>query len=100
MEASGVELLGLLLPTLVLIATRPVYQGIEGLNVLLGKLPANVKKILVVVVAFLLTKLGTFVGMPLPGDLAGLTPETISAVLSALGAMGVHQISGKRLKGT
>lgn len=86
------ELLGLLLPIIVAFLTRYVYQGVEELLVVLDKLPALGKQLAVVVVAFALTYFSKWLGVEIPLDLGGWTPEIVSAILSALGAFGLHKL--------
>lgn len=87
-----------LLPILVAALTRYVTEGLQSLIAVMDKLPAIVKQIVVVAIAFLLTHLSLALGIPLPESLDGLTPEVVSSILSALGAMGWHQLAkGKKL---
>lgn len=89
------ELIGLLLPVLLVFASRYVYQAVEDLAGIMKRWPVLAKRMSVVVVSFALTKTAVFLGLPLPGDLAGLTPEVILAILQALGAMGLHKLAKK-----
>ncbi len=87
------ELVGLLLPVLLVFATRYIYQAIEKVTLIMESFPVLGKQVSVVVVSFALTKVAVWLGVPLPGDLSGLTPEVILAAITALAAMGMHQLA-------
>ena len=95
MESNINELVGLLLPIVLTFANRYVYQGIEKLTVVMAGFPPLAKQVSVVVASFALTKTAVWLGMSLPGDLSGLTPEVTLAILTALAAMGMHELKKK-----
>lgn len=88
------ELLSLLGPTLVALLTVPIMQGLKSAVTFLDNSPAAVKQIIVVLIAFGLTKLGEFLNLTLPGELTLFTGEDIGALLSAGLSMAIH--AGKK----
>ncbi len=90
------ELAAMLLPAIALWLGRYLYEGIQLLSNLIDKkLPLYVHGLALMVVNWLLLQLGQFVGMSVPTGLDGVTPELATALVIALGQMGLHHQAQK-----
>jgi hypothetical protein len=85
----------LLFPILILAVaalTTTFADGLQRLFAVLDRMPAAAKRILVGVIAVLLTKAYTVLGITdLPTDILGLTGENVAAVVSAFLAFLFHK---------
>ena len=90
---SALALLG---PLVVGIVTVPVFNAIKDAAGFIDGTPAWVKQILVTVVAVVLTFVGKWVGVALPGDLAVFAASDVQALLSAAVAMAIHAGTKRR----
>lgn len=77
-------------PALAGILTVPVLQGLKAAWGRLDHAPAIVKQTIGVVVAFFMVKLGAFLSVSLPGDVALFTGDDIEAAIAAAIAFAVH----------
>ena len=99
---TGNSLLGMLStvltivgPTLVGILTVPAFDLIKAITNLRGKLPAWAQQLLVPLLAYGLTWLGSLTSMVLPETLQLFTGENVSALLSAAMAFGIKAAQKK-----
>lgn len=90
-------LVSMLLPVIAVAAGRYLYEGIQIVSRFVdSNVPAPVHAIVLVVVQFTLIQLAQLLGMPLPEALDAFTLEIVTAVVTALMAMGWHAISNKQ----
>lgn len=87
-----------MLPVLVAFVTPVVYGGIQSVIKAIKTLPDLVQQTLVFVVAYALTWGFQLLGIPAPLGLEGITPDIVSAALSALGSMGIYDLVLKKPK--
>lgn len=81
-----------LVTLLVGVLTAPLFQVIKRLWLAVDRLPAWAKPVLVLVTSFLLTHGAALAGIQLSTDQVGhLTSADVSAILSAILAMLLHQ---------
>lgn len=80
-----------LLPILVAGITTVAFEWLQKAVSLIDALPALAKQVAVVVIAYLLTAAGAFLGVTISTDLAMITPEELSALFSAGVAFIFHQ---------
>ena len=88
------ELLELLGPTLVGLATVPAMSVVKYIVHAIDRLPAAAQQILAVLIAYGLAQLGTLTNLVLPETLHLFSGETVDALLSAAMAFGIH--AGKK----
>lgn len=92
---QAAELLG---PLVAGLLTVPVLGALKRVAGFIDRTPAAVQQLLGVVVAYVLTQLGTALDVVLPGELSLFTGESTEVLLAAAIAFGVH--AGKKARGT
>lgn len=73
------------------LATTVLTQGLKALAAPLARAPDWTKAVIALVVSFAATKLGAFLGAPIPGDLGGVA----AIVVNWAAAMGLHALAKK-----
>lgn len=85
----------LVLP-LVIIAAGALNSVIMGLlkkaSTAISTLNPFAKQAILVVTAFGVTKLATFIGLPLPGDVTTWSGDLVNSVVVSLISLGVHNV--------
>lgn len=84
----------LLQPVIVGALVSFAMTGLRKANLFIDGLPAVVKQLVVLVLAFGFQQLAALVGFALPTDVAGLlnAPDAVAAVLTALTSMGFYAV--------
>lgn len=78
-----IGLFPVLLPVIVAALTTVLFEQIQKAVAFLDAMPAITKQVSVVVITYGLTAAGAALGVTLSTDLAAITPEELSALLSA-----------------
>lgn len=77
-------------PTLVAITTVWLMDWMKRFVSLIDRLNPTLKRVVVILIAYGLTRLAQLVGTAVPTDLAAFTESDISALLSAAMAYAIH----------
>lgn len=86
------ELLAWLLPVFVGGLTTVLMQVFKKANAFVDGLPAFVKQVIVVALAFVASKGTALLGVSLPAGIFGIDAVTLNAALSALVAFAMHKL--------
>jgi hypothetical protein len=75
-------------------STTLIMQGLKKLHTRIDNLPPHVKALVVVALSAGVTQLSALTGVHLPVDVSTWSGGTISTMITALLAMGIHSTKG------